>query len=67
MGARATDSARVMKFTKVLSGTMVILGIVLTSVFLFSFISLIDFVLVAPKWPILIMKVSYVIPSYMHR
>lgn len=27
MGARATDSARVMKFTKVLSGTTVILGI----------------------------------------
>ena len=27
MGARATDSARVMKFTKVLSGTVVILGI----------------------------------------
>ena len=34
MGARATDSARVMKFTKVLSETMVKLGI-LTSVFLF--------------------------------
>lgn len=27
MGARATDSARVMKFTKVLSGSTVILGI----------------------------------------
>ena len=27
IGARATDSARVMKFNKVLSGTMVILGI----------------------------------------
>jgi hypothetical protein len=37
MGGRATDSARVMKFTKVLSGTMVILGILLSSVFLFSF------------------------------
>ncbi|OIW08983.1 hypothetical protein TanjilG_05959 [Lupinus angustifolius] len=36
---RATDSTRVMKFTKVLSGTMVILGI---SSFLFSFMSVID-------------------------
>lgn len=36
MGARATDSARVMKFTKVLSGTSVILGIVIFK-FLYSF------------------------------
>jgi hypothetical protein len=35
MGARATDSARVMKFTKVLSGTTIILGIVIFK-FLFS-------------------------------
>jgi len=28
LGARATDSARVVKFTKVLSGTMVVLGII---------------------------------------
>jgi hypothetical protein len=35
MGTRATDSARVMKFTKVLSGTTVILGIEIFK-FLFS-------------------------------
>lgn len=28
LGARATDSARVVKFTKVLSGTLVVLGII---------------------------------------
>lgn len=33
MGARATDSARVMKFTKALSGTMVILGMILRLLF----------------------------------
>jgi hypothetical protein len=38
MGARATDSARVMKFTKVLSGTTVILGIEIFK-FLFSSLS----------------------------
>lgn len=38
MGARATDSARVMKFTKALSGTTVILGI-LQSGFYFWFIN----------------------------
>lgn len=30
MGSRATESARVMKFTKVLSGTTVILGILIS-------------------------------------
>jgi len=44
MGARATDSARIMKFTKVLSGTVVILGI-LTFYISMSFI---DFFLVTP-------------------
>jgi hypothetical protein len=38
MGARATDSARVKKFTKVLSGTTVILGIEIFK-FLFSSLS----------------------------
>lgn len=37
MGARATDSARVMKFTKALSGTTVILGIVILSLSSLSF------------------------------
>ena len=57
MGARATDSARVMKFTKVLSGTMVILGILtlivvfFSAFFFFFWVSLIDFFLVTPIWP----------------
>ena len=48
MGARATDSARVMKFTKALSGTTVILGIVLMFlvfyfIFSYSISDLIDY------------------------
>lgn len=39
LGARATDSARVLKFTKVLSGTMVVLGIIISSFPFFFYIS----------------------------
>jgi len=42
MGARATDSARVMKFTKVLSETVVILGILTFPICIFFCISFID-------------------------
>jgi len=50
VGARSTDSARVMKFTKVLSETVVILGILTFHVCIFFCASFVDFFLISRTW-----------------